>query len=118
MPKLTPQERALQIQWSKLRKATSTQRKGSLDFAPSKKSAKRQGRMQNTFASNLKGVPGGGIVGMIAAPKTGTRTRKESIGILASARNANTTQGSYNRTVVKEQDEVVSDRQGRKVFGR
>jgi hypothetical protein len=105
-----------------------------------KKKAKPVGyKMQNTFDRSLEGVPGGSmrrsvtaaVVKMIAAPETGCRTRKESIGVLASARNANTTQGSYNRTVVVEPSvvhdhkptwgccaNVVSDAQGRKVFGR
>lgn len=71
---------------------------------PCKKKSKPVGyKMQNTFEKNLRGVPGGNLsrgitaatIKMIAAPTTGTRIRKEGIGMLASARNANTTQGSY-----------------------
>src|SRR5689334_16415808 len=96
--KLTAAERALQAQWSRMRSATATQVKGSLAFAPSKKSAKRQGRMQNTFEKAVRGVPGGSWFNQAHAEETGTKTRKEAIGLLKSARNANTTQGSYGRT--------------------
>jgi len=95
---------------------------------PCKKKSKPVGyKLQNTFEKNLKGVPGGSmsrgvtasIVKMIAAPGTGTKVRKDSIGALRSARNANTTQGSYIRTVVTNGNgRVESDSQGRKVFGR
>lgn len=123
------EKRAQQLaaRWSR---ADNTVRRQSIDYVPAKKKSKPVGyKMQNTFENNLKGVPGasrhGGasIVKMIAAPRTGTVTRKEQIGVLRSARNANTTSGSYNTTVVTEPHEVagqaiVSDRQGRKVFGR
>jgi len=89
---------------------------------PSKKHSKPVGyKLQNTFESNLRGVPGGkgggGVINMIAARTTGTRLGP-SIGVLRSARNANTTQGSYITTIVHEETNVVSDAQGRKVFGR
>lgn len=90
---------------------------------PSKKKSKPVGyKLQNTFDRSLQGVPGGkglaGIINMVESPRTGTRVRKEEIGLLRSARNANTTQGNYVTTVVREGTRVVSDPQGRKEFGR
>lgn len=69
-----------------------------------KKDCKLGYKQQNTFERNLKGVPGGSqhqgasIVKMIAAKHTGTKTRPDTIGFLASAKNCNTTQGSYIET--------------------
>lgn len=113
-----------ELQLRRLRQSDSQIRRGN-DYVPAKKKAKPLGyKMQNTFDQNLRGVPGGALnhtasaIKMIAAPGTGTRTRREEIGLLRSARNANTTSGSYISTVVREGDEQVSDAQGRKVFGR
>jgi hypothetical protein len=94
------------------------------DYVPSKKSGKYSGKVTTSTADqNLRGVPGNSrnkytsMVQEIAAVGTGTKTRKESIGVLRSARNANTTQGSYLTTTVKDESgRVVSDAQGRKVF--
>lgn len=93
---------------------------------PAKKKSKPVGyKMQNTFDANLRGLPGGSHVRVVselrqgAADRTGCIVREEGIGVLHSARNANTTSGSYIRSVVLEADgRVVSDAQGRKVFGR
>ena len=114
--KLTPAERALQHKWSRLKEVQNRQ----CLPGPTKKKAKGSSQpLQNTFTRNLQGVPGGGLVGMIAAKKTGTKVRSESIGLLRSARNANTTQGNYITTVTEDESgRVVSDPQGRRVFGR
>lgn len=87
---------------------------------PTKKQSKpKPYKMQNTFKSNLRGVPGGSWFAQAQNPKTGTKVRKDEIGVLRSARNCNTTQGSYIRTVVRDEDgNISSDAQGRKVFGR
>jgi hypothetical protein len=87
---------------------------------PKKKSKPVSYKMQNTFEKNLRGIPGGrSLVKQADAPRTGTKVRKEGIGLLRSSRNANTTQGNYTRSVVTdEQGNVVSDAQGRKVFGK
>jgi len=116
---------ALELKVEALRKRVQAQRSNAV--TNTKKKAKPVGyKMQNTFEKSLQGVPGGSmskgvgpaIVKMIAAPHTGTRVRQEGIGVLRSARNANTTQGSYVRsTVHDEQGNVVSDAQGRKGFG-
>jgi hypothetical protein len=68
---------------------------------PPKKGTKKSVRMQNTFEKNLRGVPGGHWLRMAHTAETGCRTRPENIGVLRSARNANTTQGSYIETVVR-----------------
>lgn len=88
---------------------------------PAKKKSKPVGyKMQNTFDANLRGVPGGSRwrvgseIRMVSADRTGCKVRKEPIGVLRSARNANTTQGSYITTVIPGE----TDMQGRKVFGR
>lgn len=116
--KVDPKVRELQQRLRALRTRQGELRKTGV--VPTKKQSKPLPyKMQNTFEKALKGVPGGGIVGMIGAAKTGTRVRKEPLGLLRSARNANTTQGYYNR--IEEVDEsgaTVVDRQGRRTFGR
>jgi|SRR5687768_13486196 len=115
-----------ELQLRKLRQRTSELR--STGSVPTKKKSKPVGyKMQNTFEKSLRGVPGGSMsrgvtaatLKMIAAKGTGTKVREEEIGVLRSARNANTTQGSYITTIVTNTDGTVeSDRQGRKEFGR
>jgi hypothetical protein len=118
------QDKIRELQLRRLSSSQSMLQRGN-DYVPAKKKSKPVGyKMQNTFNSNLSGLPGGSRVQavsqlrMIEAAVTGCRTRKDEIGALRSARNSNTTQGSYIRTVVREDEVVVSDRQGRKVFGR
>lgn len=93
----------------------------STGAVPYKKKSKPVGyKMQNTFEKNLRGVPGGSrsrtgsMIRMIDAPNTGTKLGPE-IGMLRSAHNANTTQGSYVRTRVVDER---TDAQGRVEFGR
>jgi len=115
------QQRRLEQLMKRWRRADSTQRRQSVDQIPAKKKSKPLPyKMQNTFEKSVQGMPGGkSIVKQIAAPKTGCRVRKDDIGLLKSARNANTTSGSYNRTIVKDETGwPVCDMQGRKVFGR
>jgi hypothetical protein len=96
------------------------------DYVPSKSRVKYSGKAtKGTADRNLVGVPGNSrnkytsMVQEIAARGTGTKVRKEPIGVLRSARNANTTQGRYETNiVVDETGRVVSDSQGRRVFGR
>jgi hypothetical protein len=107
----------------------ATQRQSNKDqLVPPKKKSKPVGyKMQDTFAKNLQGLPGGTRLGsgsaiairkMVDAPTTGAVVRKESIGVLRSARNCNTTSGNYTRSIVTDETgEVVSDAQGRKKFG-
>jgi hypothetical protein len=113
-----------ELQLRRLRSSEGVVRRGN-DYVPSKRSTKKSGKMQNTFDKNLRGVPGGSRARVVselrqgAADRTGCIVREEGIGVLHSARNANTTSGSYIRSVVLEADgRVVSDAQGRKVFGR
>jgi hypothetical protein len=116
-----------ELQLRALRSRQTMLAKGNAEV-PAKKKSKPVGyKMQNTFEKSLKGVPGGSfsrgaesvIINMIAAKGTGTQVRKEGIGVLRSARNANTTQGNYTRSVVKDEtDQIVSDAQGRVEFGR
>jgi hypothetical protein len=119
-PKFTDKEQELV---NRFRRAKVAQ--GNRGLVPSKGQIKYSGRATvSTFEQSLRGVPGTSrnkytsMVQEIAAPHTGTRTRKEGIGVLRSARNANTTQGSYIRTEVRENGQLVSDAQGRKEFGR
>lgn len=114
--KVDPKVRELQQRLRALRTRQGELRKTGV--VPTKKQSKPLPyKMQDTFKENLKGVPGGGIVGMIGAAKTGTRVRREgAIGLLRSARNANTTQGYYNR--IEEVGATVVDAQGRRTFGR
>lgn len=126
MSKKELQDKVREIQLRVLRQREATLKRGN-DYVPTKKKSKPLGyKMQNTFERNLRGVPGGSmsrgvgvaIMKMAQAPTTGTKTGKE-IGILRSARNANTTQGSHNRSVVTDESgHVVCDAQGRRVFGR
>jgi hypothetical protein len=112
-----------ELQLRRLKAADGVVRKGNA-AVPAKKKSKPVGyKMQNTFEKNLRGLPGGGfggtaVIRMAEAKGTGTKVRKEGIGVRASARNANTTQGSYIRTEVRENGRLVSDAQGRKNFGR
>jgi hypothetical protein len=118
-------DKVRELQLRLLRQRQATLKRGN-DYVPSKGSIKYSGRASETTAEqNLRGVPGNSrnkytsMVQEIAAAHTGTRTRPTSIGILRSARNANTTSGSHNRSVViDESSRVVSDAQGRMVFGR
>jgi hypothetical protein len=118
------EDKVREIQLRRLRSMDSLVRKGNHEV-PNKKKSKPLGyKMQNTFANNLAGLPGGTRIQaiserkMVDAPNTGCKVRKEGIGVLRSARNANTTQGSYFRSVVKDETgAVVSDAQGRKGFG-
>ena len=117
-------KRIRELQLKRLQQQSAMLRRGN-DYVPKKKDAKPLGyKLQNTFEKNLRGVPGSsrGVAASaiieIEAARTGTRTRKEEIGLLRSARNANTTQGNYVTSVVTEGTVVVSDAQGRKVFGR
>lgn len=116
---MTPLEaKVLELRAKMQRQRQAELRRGN-DYVPRKKDSKPVSyKMQNTFERSLRGVPAGGVVGMIAAPRTGCKVRKEPIGLLRSARNCNTTSGSYVTTVVSEDDRVVSDPQGRKAFGR
>jgi len=103
------------------RQADNTVRRQSTDFVPAKKKSKPLGyKMQNTFERSLKGVPGGrggaSIIKMVAAKGTGTKTVDKAPGTMKSMRNANTTQGSYNTTVLQDQTgDVVSNAQGRRM---
>jgi hypothetical protein len=123
VPKQDLQKKIQELQLRRLRSTDALLRKGNAEV-PNKKKSKPVGyKMQNTFEKNLRSVPGGrglaGVIKMIAAPGTGTQVRKESIGMLRSARNCNTTQGGYGRSVVvDESGRVVSDKQGRLEFGR
>jgi hypothetical protein len=118
-------DKVLELQLRRLRQQQGILKKGN-DYVPSKSRIKYSGKVTvGTADQNLRGVPGNSrnkytsMVQEIAAAGTGTRTRKEGIGVLRSARNANTTQGNYNPTIVREAGgRVVSDAQGRKVFGR
>lgn len=119
-PKFTTKEEELVKRFQRAKKAQSGR-----GLVPSKGQIKYNGRATvSTFEQSLRGVPGTSrnkytsMVQEIAAPHTGTKVRKEGIGVLRSARNANTTQGSYIRTEVTENGQLVSDAQGRKVFGR
>jgi hypothetical protein len=93
---------------------------------PTKKRSKPLGyKMQNTFQNNLKGVPGGSriqaisIRKMVDAERTGCVVSEKTIGVMKSARNANTTTGSYNTSTVEDESyRLMSDAQGRKEFGR
>jgi hypothetical protein len=114
-PKPDLKDKIRELQLKRLAQAQRGLR--STGSAPSKRAIKVHQKQQNTFEKNLRGVPGGGWFAMAHATKTGTRTGPE-IGLLRSARNANTTQGSYVQTIVREGSRVVSDSQGRKVFGR
>lgn len=108
-----------ELQLRRLRQSDAVVRKGNAEVPAKKKSKPLPYKMQNTFENNLKGVPGGFWFKQAQAERTGTRTRKDEIGLLRSARNANTTQGSYIRTtVVDESGRNMADAQGRKVFGR
>jgi hypothetical protein len=117
-------QKVREIQLKVLAQKQRTLKRGN-DYVPNKKKSKPLGyKMQNTFAKNLQGVPGGTRIAaisdmkMIEARGTGTIVRKEGIGVLRSARNANTTQGSYFTSIVTDESgRVVSDRQGRKGFG-
>jgi hypothetical protein len=121
------EQKVRELQLRALRSRQSQLSRGN-DYVPGKKKSKPLGyKLQNTFEKNLRGVPGGSmargvtasIIKMVAAPSTGTQVRKEGIGVMRSARNANTTQGGYNRSIVRDEDgNVSSDAQGRKVFGR
>lgn len=112
------QARALELQLKHLRDTSAVQR--SVGEVPCKKKSKPLGyKMQNTFERSVQGVPGGkSLIRQMDAKGTGCKVRKEEIGPLRSARNANTTSGNYVTTIVREGDKVVSDRQGRKEFGR
>jgi thioredoxin reductase len=118
------EDKVREIQLRRLRQMDSLVRKGNHEV-PNKKKSKPLGyKMQNTFAKNLQGLPGGTRIQaisermMVDAANTGCKVRKEGIGVLRSARNANTTQGSQNRSIVTDETgRVVSDRQGRKGFG-
>lgn len=95
-------------------------------LVPRKADSKPVGyKMQNTFEENLKGVPGSSmyrnahvsLVQQIQAKTTGTRVVKpEDVpGWMKSMRNCNTTQGSYNQTILTDQlGDTVSDAQGRR----
>jgi hypothetical protein len=114
-----------ELQLRRLRQQQGVLKRGN-DVVPSKKSVKYSGKVTvSTADQNLRGVPGNSrnkytsMVQEIAAAHTGTKTRKEGIGVLRSARNANTTQGAYvTSIVVDESDRWVGDAQGRKAFGR
>jgi len=118
------EDKIRELQLRRLRSTDAVVRRGNKEVPAKKKSKPLGYKMQNTFERNLRGVPGGSRsrlaseLRMIEAEGTGCKTRKEEIGLLRSARNANTTQGSYVTTVVREPQGVVSDAQGRKVFGR
>ena len=119
MPKQTPLQKKIQeLQLRRLASRQTELRRGN-DYVPRKVDSKPLPyKMQNTFDKNLSGLPGGGRVGseirMVSAARTGCKVRKEGIGLLRSARNSNTTQGSYITTVIPGE----TDAQGRKVFGR
>jgi len=93
-----------------------------------KKDCKTGYKLQNTFDRNLRGVPGGRMdstgsragatVKMISAKGTGTKTvpNEKVPGLTKSARNSNTTQGSYVTTILRDQTtDVISNAQGRRV---
>lgn len=108
-----------ELQLRRLRTTQATLRRGNDEVPRKKDTHSLPYKMQNTFANNLRGVPGGTWFRMAQAEGTGTRTRQDAIGVLRSARNANTTTGSYVRSVVvDESGGLVSDAQGRKGFGR
>jgi hypothetical protein len=89
-----------ELQLQRLRAVAGTVQRGN-DYVPRKVDSKtRPYKMQDTFKKSLRGVPGGHWLNQASAPTTGCKTGP-SIGLLASARNANTTQGSYNETVVE-----------------
>lgn len=87
--------------------------KGNGEVPSKKKSKPLPYKMQNTFEKSLRGVPGGHWLDQATNPKTGCKVGPE-IGLLRSARNANTTQGSYVTTRIVGE----TDNQGRKAFGR
>ena len=105
----------LQALWNRFQAARANQVRQSTDNVPAKKSTKRHRKMQNTFDRSMAGAPGGHWFKQAHAATTGCRTRAEGIGVLRSARNANTTQGSYITTTVNGE---ATDPQGRKAFGR
>jgi hypothetical protein len=99
-------ERAVSAQEHHRRQITREQQRGSLSFAPSKKSiktgvSKANERQDLKLLSTLPGGRGEmGIVKMIASPHTGCRVANTEAEqrLLKSARNANTTVGNYNET--------------------
>jgi hypothetical protein len=115
MPKVDPVLRALEDKWRRLKQVENR----AMLPGPTKKKAKgRVPKMQDTFARNLAGIPGGkggiGYLKMCGAAKTGAVTRKTDIGLLRSAFNANTTQGSQVTCRVEDETgQVVSNAQGR-----
>lgn len=121
-------ETALQREIARLSKLVRRGPGGSIKdrLVPRKADSKPVGyKMQNTFEENLKGVPGTSmsrgvtfsLVQQIQAKTTGTRVVKpEDVpGWMKSMRNCNTTQGSYNQTILTDQlGDTVSDVQGRR----
>jgi hypothetical protein len=118
--KTTPLEAAVR----RLQQQQAMLRKGS-DYVPTKKKSKPVSyKLQNTFEKNLAGVPGGSmarsvqgsLMKQISAKGTGCRVVSEAPGTMRSMRNANTTQGSYNRTELRDQTgDVISNAQGRRI---
>lgn len=85
---------------TKVRELQNRMRRQVTSSVPSRAAIKIGRPLTNGFERNLRGVPGGGLVGMVNAATTGTRVRKEPIGLLRSARNSNTTQGNYVTVIV------------------
>lgn len=127
MPNSNRQSKAdLQLKVREIQLRVLRQRQHSLGSGGNtKKKAKPVGyKMQNTFEKSLKGVPGGSmsrgvassLLKQIEAPNTGTRVRDSSIGLMKSMRNANTTQGNYTTTILRDQTgDVISNAQGRRL---
>jgi hypothetical protein len=113
--KLTFKEQQLMLRF---RRSAKGQRTQSTDNVPAKKKSKPLGyKMQNTFKRSVEGCPGGtSLVRQMDAKGTGCRTTANPPGQMKSMRNANTTQGSYVRTELRDQTgDVISNRQGRRI---
>jgi hypothetical protein len=124
VPNSNRQELQLKVREIQLR--VLRQRQHSLGSGGNtKKKAKPVGyKMQNTFEKSLKGVPGGSMSRGVAssllkqmqAPNTGTKVVAAAPGLMKSMRNANTTQGHYNTTVLQDQTgDVISNAQGQRL---
>ena len=130
MPKkLTPLQLKIEALAKQHRASDYTVRKGSKEVPAKKKSKPLGYKMQNTFEKNLRSVPGGSRsravseLRMIEATGTGCKVASQEqakkLGPMRSMRNANTTQGSYVTTIVEDESfRLVSDAQGRRVYGR
>jgi len=122
MKKDRSKELAQEFRLKLLRQRERQLRRGN-DYVPTKKSAKPVGyKMQNTFEENLRGVPGGSRVQAVSllkqmqAATTGTKVVEKAPGLMRSMRNANTTQGSYIRTELRDQTgDLISNPQGRRL---